>query len=44
MKRYVAIIWFVCFGVVGHMDYQDQLLRGCKAKQPNNIEQCMEQQ
>lgn len=44
MKRYVAVLMLVAFGVVGNMDYQDQLLRQCKAKQPDNIPACMEAQ
>lgn len=42
MKRYMAILLIVAFGVAGNMDYQDQLLRQCKAKQPDNVPACME--
>lgn len=42
MKRYVAILLIVAFGVAGNIDYQDQLYRQCKASQPDDIEACVE--
>lgn len=42
MKRYVAILLLIAFGVAGQMDYQDQVYAQCKAKQPDNIRACVE--